>query len=69
MTETARTRQRANDALSLDRFPSCPHCGNLCGKLARVCYDCGAHLFQDVTNDGRRRLTAEDATPTKGLER
>lgn len=37
-------------------FPECPCCHELCGKLARVCYACGAHLYDDVTNDGRRRL-------------
>lgn len=63
-------RAKGWDAVTPDQFPSCPHCGNLCGKLARVCYDCGAHLFDDVTNDGRRRLPPEGEAmhPAKGTE-
>lgn len=36
-------------------YPSCPHCGNLCGRLARVCADCGAFLYEPVLTDRMMR--------------
>ena len=39
-------------------YPVCPDCGNLCGRLARLCHDCGAYLFEPDPDDRaiRRRL-------------
>lgn len=34
-----------------DHSPSCPQCGNLCGRLARICADCGAFLYEPNLND------------------
>jgi predicted amidophosphoribosyltransferase len=65
---TRRELAHEHDSWLPDHLPTCPHCGNLCGKLAQVCYDCGARLYDTHTNDGRRRLTAEDTQPTKGTE-
>lgn len=31
-----------------DHFPSCPRCGNLCGRLARVCAGCGTRLHEPL---------------------
>lgn len=70
MTDTAASRQRANDLNALDHFPTCPHCGNLCGRLATKCADCGCALYpphvtlQLATGVGsgamrRRRLAAQ----------
>ena len=28
-----------------DHLPTCPHCGNLCGRLATKCADCGCALY------------------------
>jgi predicted amidophosphoribosyltransferase len=69
--------QRTWDAMnrrSPDSFPCCPHCGNLCGKLARLCADCGSFLYEPNAGDRfiRAMLHAapkgEDTTPTKGME-
>lgn len=50
-----RRRHRDEDRVT---FPACPHRGNLCGKLARLCADCGAFLREPDLNDWalRRRL-------------
>jgi hypothetical protein len=32
-------------------YPTCPHCGNLCGRLARLCSDCGAFLYEPNLDD------------------
>lgn len=58
-------------------YPACPSCGNLCGRLAQVCADCGALLFVDTSLHARlqsrgvkdRRKAAEqreDAEARKG---
>jgi len=43
----ARALADATDALQPDHFPACPNCGNLCGKLARICVDCGWRLYEE----------------------
>jgi predicted amidophosphoribosyltransferase len=63
---SAYDRTNITDGIAPDHYPTCPHCGNLCGKLARVCYDCGAHLYDDVTNAGRAKR--EDSSPHKERE-
>jgi len=59
-----------------DSFPTCPQCGNLCGKLARLCADCGAFLYAPNSDDRMIREMLhpqaaprrEDTHPTKGTE-
>jgi hypothetical protein len=45
VTETAGIRARRDDLGALDHYPTCPRCGDLCGRLARICVECGAELF------------------------
>lgn len=54
-----RSQQRTMDLLGFDHYPCCPHCGNVCAQQARVCFQCGTHLYEDVTNAGRRRKARE----------
>jgi hypothetical protein len=76
---TSRGDSHSTDALSLDRYPSCPQCGNICGRLARLCADCGAFLYEpDLTDhvlrdklhrdSASRAKRREDVTPTEGTE-
>lgn len=83
MSDTADRRAARSDAYALDHFPTCPHCGNLCGRLASKCADCGAQLYpshlalQRLEALGSRsmrraRLTAlvrEDAKAARERER
>lgn len=70
MTTTAAGRAAQDNGLAPDHFPACPHCGNLCGKLARLCADCGAFLYHPTADDRlvRSRLhgkppSGEDSHP------
>lgn len=36
-------------------YPVCPHCGELCGRLARICADCGALLVEDMRGERNHR--------------
>lgn len=70
MTENAATRAQQSDRYGIDLYPSCPRCGNLCGRLAVVCADCGARL-KPTENDLRlARMNAarprEDTEATPG---
>jgi tRNA(Ile2) C34 agmatinyltransferase TiaS len=47
------------DNLLPDHFPSCPRCGNLCGRLAVRCADCGARLFEPDAAPLGEALTAD----------
>jgi hypothetical protein len=57
-------------------YPTCPHCGEVCGRLARVCADCGAYLYEPTPSDRLERrelveqafaaLRREYTNPTKG---
>jgi predicted amidophosphoribosyltransferase len=40
------SERAAHDAglVEPDHYPTCPRCGNLCGRLAVICADCGARL-------------------------
>ena len=67
MTDRATDRRRG-DLLAPDRYPTCPACGNLCGKLARICADCGAQLFAsevDLANAKRVGSAAMTAAPKR----
>jgi len=62
----------------MSAYPICPGCGSLCGRLARICADCGAFLYEPTREDRdeRRELTRrafaalrrEDSPPTKETE-
>ncbi len=43
MSETAASRQFRGDRIALDRFPTCPRCGDLCEPYATIC-ECGCRL-------------------------
>jgi hypothetical protein len=57
-------------------YLTCPHCGNLCGRLARVCADCAGYLYeptetdrlerQELIEEGLAALRREDTQTTKG---
>lgn len=47
-SDTASYKYRAHEAVTADSMPACPRCGNLCGRLARICVDCGAKLYDDL---------------------
>lgn len=36
---------KGHNMIALDHFPVCGGCGDLCGKLARVCFGCGRALY------------------------
>jgi len=42
--DNAAYRAHARESVTPDHFPTCPRCGELCGKLAIICADCGARL-------------------------
>lgn len=46
MPDFAALRALRGDLAEPDHYPTCPICGNLCGRLARVCVDCGARLYE-----------------------
>jgi len=64
MVKTARQYADALDLILGDHFPTCPRCGNLCGRLARVCVDCGCRLYElptqptDLSTDEHRDTLA-----------
>lgn len=41
------------NAVLPDHLPSCPRCGSLCGRLARLCADCGMGLYEQMKGDDR----------------
>ncbi len=49
--DNAARKARAADLATCDHFPSCPHCGEACGRLARVCADCGSFLYEPTPED------------------
>ncbi len=61
------SRHADTDRHLLDHFPVCPHCGELCGRLAEVCSACGSRLF--LTAAELERAAAElAAAPIAELE-
>lgn len=36
-------------------YPVCPSCGEQCGRLARICVDCGAYLYEPTPSDRLER--------------
>ena len=76
--DLAAMRAARHAAVTDDNFPACPRCGNLCGRLAIVCADCGARLkptendLRDAADHGKVSRNAapprEDTSPTEGME-
>jgi ribosomal protein L32 len=68
--DSAANRAKRHDHVMPDHYPVCPSCGNLCGRLARICADCGVSLMatpgdlRDAAANGRmhRMPSADDAT-------
>lgn len=48
-------------------FPECPHCGNLCGRLAQRCYQCGTKLYMETKSPQSRRVPVLDYRPRRDL--
>ena len=57
----ARTDHAAADLAMRDHFPTCPRCGDLCGRMAYRCSDCGAKLYEQA-----EPAWLEDVPPTIG---
>lgn len=73
--DNAARRAERRNGVSPDHFPTCPRCGNLCGRLAVICADCGARLkptdneLPALARNGRiDAMTATDETPAATRE-
>jgi hypothetical protein len=69
----AEQMKRALDHVLPDHEPTCPRCGDLCPRLARICAGCGAQLYESLRAADRPvsvpRMTApprEDMPPANG---
>ncbi len=64
-------RARRHEAVTGDHFPACPRCGDLCGRLAQVCAECGTRLYDaefstDPTGLSTAKSTCADAPAVVG---
>lgn len=51
-----------------DHYPTCPRCGDLCGKLARICVSCGARLILSAGDREQLGLNPDAAKLPERLE-
>lgn len=51
-----------------DHYPTCPRCGNLCGRLAARCADCHAKLYELDSHAADRLSSTPMQRPTSTPE-
>lgn len=67
MSDTSSDRQARGDRIALDRFPTCPRCGDLCEPYATIC-ECGCRLRATHLELARlRALRKPRIVPNVGL--